>query len=166
DVAAMGMILAPPALERRRSSPGRAMSDRRERESLLRRGRNCCAQARAGRVALLVDSAAYFDAFRRRRAAERAEKSIGILAWDFDSRTPLRFERGRPSLTVGKLLNSHADRRRSLRIHVLDWDYPMIFGHGREASLLYGLGWRPHRRVRFVYDPAHAVAGSQHQKPG
>jgi phosphatidylserine/phosphatidylglycerophosphate/cardiolipin synthase-like enzyme/uncharacterized membrane protein YdjX (TVP38/TMEM64 family) len=138
------------------------MSDRSEPESLLRRGRNCCAQARAGRVALLVDSAAYFDAFRR--AAERAERSIVVLAWDFDSRTPLSFDGGRPSLTVGKLLNSLADRRRSLRVDVLDWDYPMIFGQGREAAFLYGLGWRPHRRVRFVYDPAHAVAGSQHQK--
>jgi phospholipase D1/2 len=138
------------------------MSDRGERPSLLRRGRNCCAQSRAGRVALLVDAAAYFDAFRQ--AAERAEQSIVILAWDFDSRTPLAFEGGWPSLTVGKLLNSLADRRRSLRVDVLDWDYPIIFGHGREASLLYGLGWRPHRRVRLVYDAARAVSGSQHQK--
>ena len=59
-------------------------------DALFRPGENCCTVARAGRVGLAIDAAAYFEAFMR--AAERAERSILILAWDFDSRTGLDFD--------------------------------------------------------------------------
>ncbi len=117
--------------------------------------------ARAHRIALLVDGEAYFSAFRR--AAEAAERSIMVVAWDFDSGTCL--DPGRdPSLRLGEFLNGLAKRRRDLEIRVLNWDYPMLFGKDRELSPLYGLTWRPHRRVYFRYDDTHPLAGSQHQK--
>ena len=40
----------------------------------------------------------------------------------------------------------------------------MIFGLDREWAPLYGLGWKPHRRVHFRYDNTHPVGGSHHQK--
>ena len=132
-------------------------------DTLFRDGANCGAVVRADRVAFLVDADDYFKAFME--AAERAERSIIILAWDFDSRTGLCFDAdGACRETLGDFLNRLARRRRKLQIHVLDWDYPMIFGHDREFPPLYNLGWKPHRRVHFRYDDSHPVAGSHHQK--
>jgi phospholipase D1/2 len=109
-----------------------------------------------------VDAASYFDAFRR--AAERAERSILILAWDFDSRTPLAWDDSHATLRLGDFLNSLAHRRRGLEVRVLDWDYPLLYGFDREAPPIFGLGWKPHRRVHVRYDGTHPFVASQHQK--
>ncbi len=131
-------------------------------ESLFQEGKNCCAVARAERVAFLVDADAYFRAFRQ--AAERAERSILILAWDFDSRTPLGFDAEGEPQPVGEFLNRLVARNRHLHVRILDWDYPMVFGAGRELPPIYGINWKPHRRIAFRYDDTHPVAGSHHQK--
>jgi len=134
-------------------------------ESLLRVGHNCCAVARAERVALLVDAADYFKAFYQ--AALRARRSITILAWDINSQTRLHFDpapEGAPPALVGELLNYLVRHRRRLHVNVLDWDYPMVFGTDREFPPMYGFGWKPSRRVRLRYDDTHPVGGSQHQK--
>jgi phosphatidylserine/phosphatidylglycerophosphate/cardiolipin synthase-like enzyme/uncharacterized membrane protein YdjX (TVP38/TMEM64 family) len=134
-------------------------------ESILRPGHNAYAVARAERLSVLVDAEAYFRAFHR--AALRAKRSITILGWDFNSQTRLHFdpvpEGGAPAL-LGDFLNYLVQRRRGLRINVLNWDYPMVFGADREFPPLYGFGWKPSRRVRLRYDDTHPVAGSQHQK--
>ena len=121
--------------------------------------------ARAGRVALLVDAAAYYSAFYQ--AALRARRSITILAWDFNSQTRLHFDpvpKGGPPPLLGDFLNYLVRRRRGLHIHVLNWDYPMVFGADRELPPLYGFGWTPSRRVELRYDDTHPVGGCQHQK--
>jgi len=131
--------------------------------SLFQPEQNCCAVAQSDRVAFLVDGEAYFEAFML--AAQRAQRSIIILAWDFNSHTPLRFgEDGKPVLLLGDFLNELAHRNRALHIHILDWDYPMIFGTDREFPPIYGMSWKPHRRVHFRYDNTHPAAGSHHQK--
>lgn len=136
----------------------------RTRSSLLHPGVNCWQRTRADRVALLVDGEQYFAAFAT--AAARARRSILILAWDFNSHTSrIRDgDTGQPQLELGAFLNSLAQRRRWLDVRILIWDYPMIFGTEREFPPLYGLGWKPHRRVRLRYDNTHPVAGSHHQK--
>ena len=136
--------------------------------SLFVSGRNCSVVAHGDRVAFLVDGAAYFDTFAR--AAQRAERSILILAWDFDSRAQLsagggvadRSASGQPVL--GDFLNELVRRRRRLHVHVLNWDYPVIFGMDRELPPVYGLSWHPHRRTHLRYDGTHPLAGCQHQK--
>jgi phospholipase D1/2 len=135
-----------------------------QRATLFEPDRNCWRVEHAERVALLVDANDYFSAFAK--AALRATRSIIILAWDFDSRTPLlcRNERGGPPPLLGDFLNYLVKRRRSLNIHVLDWDYPMVFGTDREFPPMYGLGWKPRRRVHLRYDNTHPVASSHHQK--
>jgi phosphatidylserine/phosphatidylglycerophosphate/cardiolipin synthase-like enzyme/uncharacterized membrane protein YdjX (TVP38/TMEM64 family) len=134
-------------------------------ESLLRPGYNCCAVARADRLALLVDAEDYFKAFYE--AALNARRSITILGWDFNSQTRLHFdavaESGPPAL-LGDFLNYLVRRRHGLHVNVLNWDYPMVFGADREFPPLYGFGWKPARRVHLRYDDTHPVAGSQHQK--
>lgn len=133
--------------------------------SLLRPGHNCCAVARAERLALLVDAQSYFRAFRD--AALRARRSITILAWDFNSQTRLHFDPvppGAPPALLGEFLNYLTRHRRGLHVRVLNWDYPMVFGKDRELRPLYGFGWSPSRRVHLRYDDTHPVAGCQHQK--
>jgi phosphatidylserine/phosphatidylglycerophosphate/cardiolipin synthase-like enzyme/uncharacterized membrane protein YdjX (TVP38/TMEM64 family) len=134
-------------------------------QSLLRPGYNVWGIARAERVAFLVDASDYFRAFHE--AALRAKRSILILGWDFNSQTQLHFdpvEPGGPPALLGDFLNFLVHRRHSLHVHVLNWDYPMVFGADREFPPLYGFGWTPARRVHLRYDDTHPVAGSHHQK--
>ena len=110
-----------------------------------------------------MDSQAYYDAFVQ--ASERAERSILIVGWDFDSRTVLRFASdGKPQVVLGEFLNALVHGNRRLRIQILDWDYPMLFGRDREFPPIYGLAWKPHRHIDFRYDDTHPLAGSHHQK--
>jgi phospholipase D1/2 len=132
-------------------------------KTLFRPGDNCTAVAPAPRAAFLVDGEAYFDAFAR--AAERAKRSILIVGWDFDSRMVLRYGKdGAPDLVLGEFLNGLAAGNHRLKIRILDWDYPMIFGTDREFPPIYGLSWKPHRRIDIRYDDTHPMAGSHHQK--
>lgn len=147
------MALSMPSPQSRSAAP----------ESLFRPGQNCCAVAGAGRASFLVDGEAYFDAFLR--AAERAERSILILAWDFDSRTVLRYDaQDRPVETMGEFLNRLCQRRPALRVRILDWDFPVVYGTDREYSPIFGLSWKPHRHIEFRFDDTHPLAGSHHQK--
>jgi len=150
-----------------KEKPGeKAASPKNTQRSLLRLGYNCWAIARAERAALIVDAKDYFEAFYY--AALRAQRSIVVLGWDFNSQTRLHFEpapKDGPPVLLGEFLNYLVRRRRGLHVHVLTWDYPMVFGADREFPPSYGLGnWSPARRVHFRYDDAHPVGASQHQK--
>jgi phosphatidylserine/phosphatidylglycerophosphate/cardiolipin synthase-like enzyme/uncharacterized membrane protein YdjX (TVP38/TMEM64 family) len=131
--------------------------------SLFVPGENCCAVAHADRVAFLVDAEAYFRAFVE--AAERAERSIIVLAWDFDSQTTLCFDdRDACTHRLGDFLNALCRRRKGLHVNVLDWDYPMLYASDRELPPIYGFGWKRDRRVHFRFDNTHPFSGSHHQK--
>ena len=65
-----------------------------------------------------------------------------------------------PPALLGDFLNFLVRRRRGLHIHVLNWDYPMVFGTDREFPPIYGFGWTPPRRVHLRYDDTHPIAGS------
>ncbi|MBC7983238.1 MAG: VTT domain-containing protein [Candidatus Obscuribacterales bacterium] len=133
-------------------------------DPLFQPERNCWRVAHADRVAFLIDADAYFKAFTA--AARNAQRSILILGWDFHSRMQLPHERnaaGEP-IDLGQFLNSLVNQRRELEMHILTWDFPMIFGLDRDWAPMHGLGWKPARRVHFQYDNTHPVGGSQHQK--
>jgi uncharacterized membrane protein YdjX (TVP38/TMEM64 family)/phosphatidylserine/phosphatidylglycerophosphate/cardiolipin synthase-like enzyme len=50
-------------------------------------------------------------------------------------------------------------------VHILNWDYPMVFGTDREFPPIYGFGgWTPARRVHLRYDDTHPIGASHHQK--
>ena len=141
-------------------------TERAAPQSLLRLGYNVWAVAHSERVAFIVDAKDYFEAFHR--AALRAQRSIMILGWDFNSRTRLHHEpvpKDGPPALLGDFLNYLTRRRRGLHVHILNWDYPMVFGTDREFPPIYGLGgWTPARRVHMRYDDTHPVGASQHQK--
>lgn len=132
--------------------------------TLFEPGRNCWRIEPASRVAFLIDGDSYFKALVS--AARRAQRSILITGWDFHSRTRLLCPQDNEGkeLLLGDFLNELARTRPDLQIHILIWDYPMIFGLDREWAPLYGLGWKPHRRVHLRYDNTHPVGGSHHQK--
>jgi phospholipase D1/2 len=139
------------------------MSENLQLTRLFEPGRNCWRIERANRAAFLIDADSYFKAFVA--AARQAQRSILITGWDFHSRTRLLCEddRGR-ELELGRFLNDLVRRKRGLQIHILIWDYPMVFGLDREWAPLYGFGWRPRRRIHFRYDSTQPVGASHHQK--
>jgi phospholipase D1/2 len=129
---------------------------------LLRPGQNCQRVARAGRAALLIDADAYFSAFAR--AALRARHSIVIVGWDFHSGTRLHLGKRHIPDVLGDFLNFLVQRRRTLKVYILTWEYPLVFAWGRESAPVYKLGWHPHRRVNFRYDDRCPVGAALHQK--
>jgi len=148
--------------ELQRQSAGVAARSRAAPSSLFAVGRNCWRVVRAERAAFLIDGDAYFRAFRA--AAIQAQHSIIILGWDFDSRISMLIDRepdGYPD-RLGEFLHALLMRRRHLHIHVLTWDFHMIYWKEREWWLPSKLA--AHRRLHFCKDSAHPVGASHHQK--
>jgi phosphatidylserine/phosphatidylglycerophosphate/cardiolipin synthase-like enzyme/uncharacterized membrane protein YdjX (TVP38/TMEM64 family) len=131
-------------------------------ETLFRPGENCTEVAHAARASFIVDAENYFRAFMK--AAERAERSIVMLGWDFDSRTPLDLDASGKPILFGEFMNRLVKKNRHLKVQMLDWDFPAVFGTDREAAPGSSGGWKAHRRIDFRFDDTHPVAGSHHQK--
>lgn len=133
-------------------------------QSILDDGRNIWRRATADRVAFLIDAAAYYDAFAA--AASRAQSSIAILGWDFDTRTRLWTEGDRGSLPpeLGRFLKHLLKQRRSLRIYALSWDFSLIYTFERELLSSWRVPLRTHGRLQFRLDDAHPPGASHHQK--
>jgi phospholipase D1/2 len=139
------------------------MAEHLDRAGLLAAGRNCWRIEKATRAAFLIDADSYFKAFVE--AARHARRSLLITGWDFHSRTRLLCPSEQDcELELGRFLNDLVRRHRELQVHILIWDYPMIFGLDREWAPLHGLSWKPHRRICFRYDNTHPIGGSHHQK--
>jgi phosphatidylserine/phosphatidylglycerophosphate/cardiolipin synthase-like enzyme/membrane protein DedA with SNARE-associated domain len=131
---------------------------------ILQPGRNCWRLARARRAALLIDGAAYFAALRD--AARRARRSIFVIGWDVDSRVSLAPQGAQDALPeqLGAFLDALVRRSAELEVHVLDWDFAMLYALDREVLPIYSFGWRTHRRVQFRLDGRHPPGASHHQK--
>jgi phospholipase D1/2 len=127
-------------------------------------GRSCWRRPLARRVAFLVDGAAYFAAFAA--AAERAQRSIFILAWDVNSGVRLRRDGHRIAApdALGDFLTSLLARRPALHVNVLDWDFAMIYALERESLPVVGRAWTGHPRLHFQLDGTHPLGASHHQK--
>src|SRR3954466_12906891 len=91
---------------------------------ILREGKNCWKLAPANRVKFLIDGAAYFAALAD--ALERAEHSVVIVGWDFDSRIRLR-PNAKKSRDLGRFLKILVWRKRRLRLHILIWNFAAIY---------------------------------------
>jgi phospholipase D1/2 len=96
-----------------------------------------------------------------------ARRSVLIVGWDVDSRVRLVPEDepadGHPP-TLLAFLNAVLSRKPELRVHVLGWDFSMIYAFEREALPAYKFGWRGHRRLHFALDAVHPQLASHHQK--
>lgn len=126
-------------------------------------GRNCWRRAIADRVAVLIDADAYYAALKA--ALLRAEHSILLIGWDFDSRTVLDRRPGAAAPnTIGALLNHAVRHRRGLRAHVLIWDTALIYSWDREFLTWAKFRWLSPRRLDYRLDNNHPIGACHHQK--
>jgi len=126
-------------------------------------GVNCWRRVRSGRLKFLIDGESYFAAVAEAMLA--AERSILIAGWDIHSELQLRRDGG-PGSGVGlrDFLVQLVERQRRLHVHILIWDFSMVFALERETFPVLKLGWQTPRRIHFHLDDHHPLGGSQHQK--
>ncbi len=133
---------------------------------VLQPGRNCDPLVKARRFALLIDGANYYAAVAD--SLMRARRSVIILGWDLDSRVRLgpgaavAGEELRPPLR--EFLPAVADAHPSLHIHILTWDFPLLFANVRDPELVRGRDPFNHSRVHLEFDSTHPPGASHHQK--
>jgi phospholipase D1/2 len=129
-------------------------------------GRNVWRIAPASRASILIDAGAFFAAVRS--ALKQAQHSVFIIGWDLDSRTRLVGEDGAahdgwPD-TLRAFLTRLVDERPQLTVHLLAWDFAVLYALEREPFPSLKLGWNTPPRVRFRLDNALPVGASHHQK--
>ena len=122
--------------------------------------RNSWRVERADRAAVLIDAASYFGALRK--SLIKARSMVFVVGWDLDSRTRLVGESGRADdgypETFIDLLSALVNERPQLTVHLLVWDYSVLFALERELFRCvgacrggFGTAWtmicRPARRI-------------------
>lgn len=130
--------------------------------SILQPGRNCWRVEKAAQAAFLIDADSYFRTLSR--ALLKARRSIYIIGWDIDSRLEINREEKTLPSDLNNFLNDCVRREKDLHIHILSWDFAMIYALSREWLPLYKFEWEGHRRIRFRMDDQHPVGACHHQK--
>jgi phosphatidylserine/phosphatidylglycerophosphate/cardiolipin synthase-like enzyme/uncharacterized membrane protein YdjX (TVP38/TMEM64 family) len=128
--------------------------------------RNVWRVERAERAAVLIDAASYFGALRE--ALLKARSTVFIVGWDLDSRTPLVGESGKaqdgyPEGFVD-FLTALVNERPHLNVHLLVWDYSVLYALEREPFPTVSLRWRTPRRIHYCLDDDLPAGASHHQK--
>ena len=128
--------------------------------------RNIWRLERAERVAVLIDAARYFGALRE--TLLKAQSSVFIIGWDLDSRTRLVDETAPPRdpypETFVHFLTALVRERPQLFVHLLVWDYSMLYALEREPFPFVSLGLRTPPRIRLCFDDNLPAGASHHQK--
>lgn len=121
-------------------------------------------QAHADRVGVLVGGARYFQAFREAVAAAR--ERVYILAWDVHSEVPLipEAEDDLGPAELGAFLRHRLDCNPALHIHLLCWDFAMVYATEREWRPLSKYFRDPPDRLHLRFDNALPLGASHHQK--
>lgn len=135
-------------------------------DCIIEEGSNCWVKAKAGRAAVIVDPAPYYTALRE--SLKAARQTVFIAGWDVDSRTPLYGPDGPPDdgypETLGPFLTALADERPELRMHILLWDYSMLYALEREPMPAIQLDWMTPSNIKVCLDDVLPVGASHHQK--
>jgi phospholipase D1/2 len=134
-------------------------------ESVIRPGHNAWRRERAGRAAVLMDAGQYFGAVRE--ALKNARSTAFIVGWDLDSRTRLvgedcRADDGLPEGLI-EFLSALVKRRPELLIHVLVWDYSILYANERELFPTAAVRWGTPKQIRFCLDDDLPFGASQQQ---
>ena len=116
---------------------------------------------RADRVSFLVDAECYFAAVAE--AVEQARHSVYIVGWDLHTEVRLRRDGQHPA-TLGALLKEAVRRNRRLHVHVLLWDYALIYLFERQPLPLLSFVWLAHPRIHVRHDDTAPAGASHHQK--
>ncbi len=131
---------------------------------ILVEGSNCWRVSRAERFGWLIDAEEYFIALRD--SIGKAEREILILGWDIDSRTELIRDPDHPDYPspLSETLETLVRQKPELRVHVLSWDFSVIYLLERELLPARSFGWQNSERLHFELDGEHPVGASHHQK--
>jgi|RhiMetdeSRZDD1v2_1073273.scaffolds.fasta_scaffold04410_17 phospholipase D1/2 len=145
-----------PCLKAGRRAPG----------AILRPRRNAWRVERAARAAVLIDGAAFFRAVRE--ALRKAQRHVFIVGWDIDSRMRLVGEDCEPDdgmpITFVDFLSALVRERPELTVHLLLWDYSVLYALERELFPTAALHWATPRQVRLCLDDELPLGSSHHQK--
>ena len=124
----------------------------------------------AARASVVVDADAYFKLIRE--AMLKAQQSIFLIGWDFDTRIRLSARRRRGTLEgggtyptrLGAFIAWLARHNRGLRITILKWNFALIRSLFRGRMIFDLVRWAMSRRIDFKFDSAHPIGSSHHQK--
>ncbi|RZN08079.1 phospholipase [Bradyrhizobium genosp. SA-3] len=117
-------------------------------------------------MTVLNDAAAFFAALRE--ALLEAQEQVYIIGWDIHSETRLvgasgRADDGLPE-QLGPLLRALVQRRPTLRIDILVWDFVSFYASEREWNSAAKFTAETSGRVRFCLDCTLPFGSAQHQK--
>lgn len=135
---------------------------------ILRENDTCWRLAPCGRARVLIDAADYYLALRR--ALQKAQRSVFIVGWDIDSRTRLVGPEGttenEDDLPDGlcAFLTELVRRRPQLKIHLLLWDYSMLYALEREPLPAIRLDWSTPPQIAVCLDDVLPLGACHHQK--
>ena len=125
-------------------------------------GRNCWKLAEARRFAVALDAGAQRNALRQSLLGAR--RTIFIVGWHVDSQTLLGEDQHDVwPRRLGDLLHALLQRRPTLRVYVLAWDFCMLYSGQREWPPVYRQAWPHHRRLVHRLDARHPAGGAHHQ---
>ena len=125
---------------------------------------------RATRAHVVIDAAAYFELMYE--AMLRARQQIFLLGWDFDSRIHLAGGRrwwnlprkDRFPARLGAYFIWLTRRTPGLQIRLLKWNFGAIKFLFRGSMILDLIRWYFTPAVDFIFDSAHPLGCSHHQK--
>ncbi|MGE6743402.1 phospholipase D-like domain-containing protein [Allorhizobium pseudoryzae] len=132
--------------------------------SILAEGESCWRIAEADRFSVIVDAGGFF---RLARAAMlKAQHSIMLIGWDFDTRirlTPDQPPGDRPD-KLGRFLEDLAKQNEALQIRILKWDYGLLSSLTRGETPFHMLRWMISRQIHLKLDRAHPPMAAHHMK--
>ncbi|WP_410474542.1 VTT domain-containing protein [Guyparkeria sp. TX1] len=119
---------------------------------------------RADRLGLVIDGEHWFPAFADMLAQARHQAII--LCWDIDSRVEMHrpCEADQAPCHLTAVLHQALKSNPGLTIHLLPWDFAMIYAFEREWLPLFSRPMARHPRLKVQYDGEHPMGASQHQK--
>lgn len=125
---------------------------------------NAWKSGRAERFGWLIDGEDYFLALRESLGA--AEHEILVIGWDIDSRVELIRDADHPYYPspLVETLEDLVERKPGLSVHVLSWDFALVYVLERELLPAHAFGWHNSERLHFELDGRHATGASHHQK--
>lgn len=120
--------------------------------------------SRARCFSWVVDGEEYYRALRE--SMEAAEREILVVGWDIDSTVELIRDDSDPlhPSPLAVTLKTLVERKPSLEVRVLSWDFAMVYVLERELLPAYRFGWQESERLHFHLDGEHATGASHHQK--
>ena len=113
----------------------------------------------------MIDGANYYAALRS--SLLKAEKSVFIVGWDIDSRIKLIGETspddGAPE-HLREFLEYLVHENTELRIHVLMWDFSVLYALEREPIPALNFSWSTPSQIEVCLDDVVPLGSSHHQK--